>query len=123
MNTFPLYETLLRDTANKELTNKQKEVLLERIQTLDLSGKELTYALIKSYFERCEKKDGVGYLFDCEINTVDGLSDFTWDLVKLPPRLKQILFKFTEMNQQRQTELKVLVDEQIKMKNNQDVST
>lgn len=123
MNSFPLYETLLRDTANKELTNKQKDVLLERIQTLDLSGKELTYALIKSYFERCAKKDAVGYLFDCEINTVDGRSDFTWDLVKLPPRLKQILFKFTEMNQQRQAELKVLVDEQIKMKNNQDVST
>ena len=108
---------------NKELTNKQKDVLLERIQTLDLSGKELTYALIKSYFERCEKKDTIGYLFDCQINTVDGLSDFTWDLVKLPPRLKQILSKFTEMNQQRQTELKVLVDEQIKMKNSQDVST
>lgn len=123
MNTFPLYETLLKDTVNKELTNKQKDILLERIQTLDLSGKELTYALIKSYFERCEKKDAVGYLFDCEINTVDGLSDFTWDLLKLPPRLKQILFKFTEMNQQRQAELKVLIDEQIKMKNNQDVST
>jgi hypothetical protein len=122
MNTFPLYETLLKDTVNKELTNKQKDVLLERIQTLDLSGKELTYALIKSYFERCEKKDAVGYLFDCEINTVNGLSDFTWDLMKLPPRLKQILFKFTEMNQQRQAELKVLVDEQIKMNNNQDVS-
>ena len=123
MNTFPLYETLLKDTVNKELTNKQKDILLERIHTMDLSGKELTYALIKSYFERCEKKDAVGYLFDCEINTVDGLSDFTWDLLKLPPRLKQILFKFTEINQQRQAELKVLIDEQIKMKNNQDVST
>jgi len=121
MNTFPLYETLLKETVNKDLTNKQKDVLLERIQTLDLSGKELTYALIKSYFERCEKKDAIGYLFDCEINTVDGLSDFTWDFVKLPPRLKQILFKFTEMNQKRQAELKMLVDEQIKMKNNKDV--
>ena len=117
MNTFPLYETLLRDTTNKELTNKQKDVLLERIETLDQSGKELTYALIKSYFERCEKKDDVGYLFNCEIKAIDGLNDITWDLVKLPPRLKQILFKFTEMNQQRQAELKVLVDEQIKMKN------
>ena len=117
MNTFPLYETLLRDTTNKDLTNKQKDLLLERIESLDLSGKELTYALIKSYFERCEKKDGVGYLFDCEIKSVDRLNDITWDLVKLPPRLKQILFKFTEMNQQRRAELKVLVDEQIKMKN------
>ena len=120
MNTFPLYETLLRDTTNKDLTNKQKDVLLERIKKLDLSGKELTYALIKSYFERCEKKDGVGYLFNCKIETLDGLSDITWDLTMLPPRLKQILFKFTEMNQQRQTELKLLVDEQLKMKNNQD---
>jgi hypothetical protein len=122
MNTFPLYETLLRDTVNKDLTNKQKDLLLERIQGLDPSGKELTYALIKAYFERCEKKDGVGYLFDCEIKTLEGLSDITWDLTKLPPRLRQILFKFTEMNQQRQTELKLLVDEQIKMKNNQDAS-
>ena len=120
MSTFPLYETLLRDTVNKDLTNKQKDLLLERIQSLDQSGKELTYALIKSYFERCEKKDDQGYLFGCEIQQVHGFSEITWDLTKLPTRLRQILFKFTEMNQQRQVELKLLVDEQIKMKNNQD---
>lgn len=120
--TFPLYDSLMRDTFNKELTIKQKKLFLTRIEEIDETGKEFIYALIKYHFISTNKDTHQNDLYKCKIVSVDGgLRDLTWDLNDLPVRLRQILFKFTEINQKRKEELMEIQKSQIKMKNNNDV--
>lgn len=120
--TFPLYDSLMRDTFNKELTIKQKKLFLTRIEEIDETGKEFIYALIKYHFVNTNKDTHQNDLYKCKIVSTDrGLRDLTWDLNDLPMRLRQILFKFTEINQKRQEELIEIQQSQIKMKNNNDV--
>lgn len=111
----------MRDTFNKDLTIKQKKTLLDRVQHIDASGNEFIYALIKYHFVNTNKDAQQNDLFKCKIVSNDGgLCDLTWDMNDLPVRLRQILFKFTEINEQRQVELKDIHDSQLKMKNNND---
>lgn len=119
---FPLYDSLMRDTFNKELTIKQKKLFLLRVEEIDIPGKEIIYALIKYHFMNTNKDSTQNDLYKCKIISSDGgLRDLTWDLNDLPPRLRQILFKFTEINQKRQEELIEIQKSQIKMKNNNEV--
>jgi hypothetical protein len=119
---FPLYDSLMRDTFNKELTIKQKKLFMTRIEEIDGTGKEFIYALIKYHFINTNKDSNQNDLYKCKIISGElGLRDLTWDLNDLPLRLRQILFKFTEINQKRQEELFEIQKSQIKMKNNNDV--
>ena len=119
---FPLYDSLMRDTFNKELTIKQKKQLLSRIEEIDDTGKEFVYSLIKYHFINSNKDSNENDLYKCNIISCDGgLRNLTWDLNNLPLRLRQILFKFTEINLKRQEELTEIKKSQIKMKNNNEV--
>lgn len=119
---FPLYDSLMRDTFNKELTIKQKKLFLTRIEDIDETGKEFIYALIKYHFISTTKDTHQNDLYKCKIVSTDGgLRDLTWDLNDLPLRLRQILFKFTEINEKRKEELMEIQKSQIKMKNSNDV--
>jgi hypothetical protein len=119
-NSFPLYDSLLRDTYNKDLTIKQKKMLVSRIEQIDTNGAEGVYALIK-YHAIHTNDENMSSLFNCKTEINTGLSDITWNINNLPTRLRQILFKFTEINETRQQELKTIHESQIKMKNNNDI--
>ena len=97
MSGFPLYDNLYKNAINKDLTVKQKKNFVRNVNDMDNNGKELLYALIKTYYLlHTNYKHDTPY--EGEITTNDKLVDIEWNLNKFPKNLKQIVNKFLTMN-------------------------
>jgi hypothetical protein len=83
MNNFPLYTTLKTGIPTKDLTILQKNKIVNKIEEMDSEGHELIYALIKTFSNENE-------VIPCVINN----DSITFDLEKMPTKLKQIIYKF-----------------------------
>ena len=95
---FTLYENILKESADKKLTKKQKNKFLDLINVLDLEGKELIYMLIKQHSTITNDET----LFDCIIKNKDnGNQDLIFDINKLPAILSQILYNFLILHEKR----------------------
>lgn len=91
MSKFPLYDSLSKDIAEKDLTSVQKRAFVKRVAKIDKNGHDLVYALIRMYqVENNEKNTS----FTLPYNGTFIESDINFDLDKFPHTLKQILFKF-----------------------------
>ena len=55
MSNFPLYDSLNKDFPKKDLTIKEKEEFLNKIENIDDTGRDLVYALIQVYRIQNEK--------------------------------------------------------------------
>lgn len=120
-DNFPLYNRLLRDTTNKDLLIKEKIQFQSRVQTIDLAGRELMYALIK-YHSQKSKNDVDEKMYNCVIkNTSQIVSNLTWNMDDIPVRLKRILYKFTEIHEQHQEEQQIQLDIMKKLKTTHDM--
>lgn len=99
MSNFPLYDNLINETPSKALTVAQKKECLSNIQKFDTSGCELAYALIRTYQAQHDKEsERIPYSGTLEKNNL------TFDLDKLPNKLKQILLHFSRKHLKRMKE-------------------
>ena len=85
-----------KDITNRDLTFKQKKEFIKNITRLDSAGIELCYVLIRIYdLEHEEQSSTFKLPYDGKyINS----TDINFNLEELPPRLKQILYKFVQIH-------------------------
>jgi hypothetical protein len=95
MSNLPLYDNLIKETKNEDLTVKEKDTFMKLIKTIDQNGYELVYALIRIYqLENDEDKS----TFKIPYGGKFVKSDMTFNLIDLPNHLKQVLFKFLQLH-------------------------
>lgn len=101
MKEFPLYDTMISNIIDKDLTLKQKKELLQNIEKINDKGFELLYMLIKVYSIKEQKSDYIPFNGKYITN-----NNIQFDLEELPNKLKQMLFKFVNLH------LNVMKDEE-----------
>lgn len=104
MTNFPLYDSLTRDLPKKDLSVKQKEELVEKLNKIDENGRDLVYALIQVYNinNQGEESKSLPYGGESEVNK--GKEDITWNLTEFPIKLRRTLYKFVVMHSQNMEE-------------------
>jgi len=106
MNNFPLYNNLSKDIPKKDLSVKEKQEFVNKIQNIDDIGRDLVYALIQFYIidnEAIEIFNKVPYKGIID-NTIVGKSNITWSFTDFPVKLRHILYKFIKMHTQNMEE-------------------
>jgi len=93
MSKFPLYDNFSKDLPKGDLTISQKKLFIKYVQTMNNKGCELIYALIRMHqIENSEQNTSYTLPYGGSfINT-----EIIFDLSKLPLKLRQILFKFSQ---------------------------
>lgn len=105
MSKFPLYDSLIKDIKQTDLTSQQKKSFLKKILKIDSNGQDLIYALIRMYqIENGE--ENIGFILPYNGNYVE--NDIHFDLDKFPIDLKQILFKFLGVHIKKMKEEKTI---------------
>lgn len=94
MSEFPLYNSLIQNLSKRDLTVKQKEDFVSKVERIDKIGKELIYALICTHYSRCKRKDNGVILYNGDITP----KSIKFDLSNFPVELRQILYKFIVMH-------------------------
>lgn len=100
-SNFPLYDNLCQDTPSKDLTTKQKNDFMEKVNNLNDIGYELIYALIKVYQIENDSENNSNIL---PYNGKFINNDMKFDLNLLPNKLKQILYKFIQLHSRTMNE-------------------
>jgi len=114
MTKFTLYDTLNTEILKKDLTSIQKTKLIEIISKLDLSGNELIYALIKQH--SINDKTCEDLYKHSRKNARNANCDISWNLTDLPIHLRQILYKFACLEEERIIDAETRINNQVKMK-------
>jgi hypothetical protein len=95
MSNFPLYDNLIKDLPEEEITVKQKDKFIKLVKDIDEYGSELIYALIRFYqLENSEDKS----TFKLPYGGKYVKHDMKFDFNELPNQLKHILFKFIQIH-------------------------
>jgi len=97
MSNFPLYTTLKKNICKKDLTIQQKNDLVNKILSLESEQHELIYVLIKCYFLEKDKEQNVILPYKGKIIK----ENIEFNLTDLPIELRQILFKFVTIHEQK----------------------
>lgn len=109
MSNFPLYDTLSTDLSDKDLTVLQKKKFIARVSKLNTEASELIYALILTYYNVNTQGDNLTIPYKGKLHT----SGLEFNLLNLPVKLRQLLFKFVTIHQE-----KVKEDEEIEAHKN-----
>lgn len=105
--SFPLYHSLNKDIPKKDLSKVEKEDLIKKIHNIDISGKNLIYALIKFYFIETASDNNESLPYGGIKEQVDeSNTNVTWSLLDLPITLRHILYKFVIMHIKKMEEEK-----------------
>ena len=115
MNEFALYNTLSQNIPTKDLNPTQKTKLVNVIKDLDENATELVYALIK-YHHLNDTKPSDIYNHK-KTNVRAAKVDISWNLSDLPIKLRNILYKFVTLEEQRMKESENRINTQVKIKN------
>ena len=102
MNNFPLYNSLITNIPTKDLSVKQKEEFIKKVQNIDSKGRDLIFALIQFYRIENNNKDIkniIPYNGVSEV-TKENTENLTWSLGDFPIKLRNILYKFIVMHMQ-----------------------
>jgi hypothetical protein len=96
MSNVPLYDNLFNEiTTNEDLSDKQKDEFMKMVKTLDVTGYEMIYVLIRVYqLENTEDKSTFKLPFGGKFLK----EDIKFDLNSLPNRLKHMLYKFINIH-------------------------
>jgi hypothetical protein len=108
MTIFPLFDSLNKDNPKKDLSVKEKEEFINKIQDIDDSGRDLIYALIQFYHNQNEEEKNSDTLPYKGIrdSVCKGKEDMTWSFTDFPIKLRHILYKFIKMHFQSMEEEK-----------------
>ena len=82
---FPLYDNLVKNVIDKDLTAVNKQSFIKKIDKLDRKGQEMIYALIRMY-QIENNEDSLSLPYGGLMND----NNIVYDLDKLPNKLKQI---------------------------------
>ena len=95
MSNFPLYDNLLTDISNTDLTTSQKDEFMKLVKNIDVDGIERIYVLIRMYqLENSEDKS----TFKIPYGGKFVKNDIKFDLNELPNELKQLIYKFVKIH-------------------------
>lgn len=89
---YSLIKNSLKDTDNTDLTEEEKQTLVQSINTIDKSGSELIYAIIRSYEN--DKGGDNTIPFNGRIQK----SGIRFELDNLDIMLKKILKRFVQIH-------------------------
>jgi hypothetical protein len=91
MSNFPLYDSLYKDTEDKDISTAHKKIFIKKIASLDQDGHELVYALIKIYYLKYDDESGIVLPYNGKyVNKID----ITFEFNTFPNKLKNMLYKF-----------------------------
>ena len=95
MSNFPLYDILYKEIGEDvtDLNTVQKKTFLTKIEKIDQNGKELIYALVKSYYLNHEENDSFILPYSGKYTNK---TDIIFDLNLFPNKLKRMLYKFIQ---------------------------
>jgi len=103
MNNFPLYNNLIKNIPNKDLSVKQKEEFIKKVKNIDSKGRDLIFALIQFYRIENNKKEDIKTIIPYKgVSEVskENTDNLTWSLGDFPIKLRNILYKFIIMHMQ-----------------------
>ena len=107
MSVFPLYNTLNKEYPKKDLTIKQKEEFIAKIEKIDDTGRDLVYSLIQFYRIQNENEklsEVLPYKGIREATSKKGKEDLTWCFTNFPIKLRHILYTFINIHVQSMEE-------------------
>ena len=91
MSNLPIYEILLKETINEDLSTKEKDEFIKLVKNVDQNGFDILYSLIRIFqLENNEDKS----TFKIPYGGKFVKNDLNFNLNDLPCKLKQILYKF-----------------------------
>ena len=111
MNEFPLYDTLVKDISDKDITLQQKKDCITKLQSFNSKGYELLYVLIKIH----SIKEGYGEILPYNGKFLDD-KDIEFDIEQFPNKLKQMLYKFILLHNKAMKEEKSMSASKIDFK-------
>jgi|SRR3989344_3501999 len=117
MSNFALYELLLNQASDKDLTSTQKTSLVLSIQNLDEDTNCLIFAVIKTYYISNETSEKT--IIPYHGIFVDK-NEVKFDLAKFPKKLRQMLHNFMKMHQKKLEEDKKLSRPEISEKTSEE---
>lgn len=92
----PLYQQLKKETLSIDLSSEQKEEFVKITKTLDESGCEITYILIRLYeLDTTLKSDELPY------GSKFSSKELKFDLENFPIQLKWILYRFLKKHMEK----------------------
>lgn len=102
MTSFPLYDSLIKDIPKKDLTVKQKEEFVEKIEKIDENGRDLVYTLIQFYnIDNCDEELSEDLPYNGVREEIKkGKENLTWTFTDFPIKLRHLLYKFVVMHTQ-----------------------
>lgn len=98
---FPLYESLINGLPKKDLSIAQKKDFLQKVNTLEMEGRELFYALIQCYHTQQERRNNV-LLIPYKGKMLQNGVEF--DLIDFPVGLRHVLYRFLIKHEQKMKE-------------------
>ena len=113
MSLFPLYDILNKEYPEKDLSIKQKEEFVSKIEKIDDTGKDLVYSLIQFYRIENENEklsETLPYKGIRETTSEKGKEDLSWCFTDFPIKLRHILHTFIKMHVQSMEEEKLRQD-------------
>jgi hypothetical protein len=103
MSNFPLYTTLRKNINKKDLSVAEKNELITKISEMGTDEHEIIYVLIKCYFLESDTHNNIIVPYKGKIIN----ENIEFNISDLPIELRQILYKFVKMYQQKvQEEIK-----------------
>lgn len=88
MPQFPLYELLMMNLPEKDLTVIERKKLLETIPRLEQDAHDLLYALIKCFY--LEHVGDLAFPYEGQMQK----DRIAFDLKKFPVKLRRLLYSF-----------------------------
>jgi hypothetical protein len=100
--SFPLYDILLKDCTNTELSIEQKRELINIIPTLDDKAHQNIFTIIRIYGLKNSSSD----IFEIPYEGNKINNDVKFNLDKLPNVLGQMIYRFITIHNQKMKEEK-----------------
>jgi hypothetical protein len=110
MSEFPLYNSLKKGLPKKDLTVKQKEDFLSKVDIINTTGKELIYILICTH-HNASSPDSQEEMYPYGSDQTSS-NEAEFDFAKFPLDLRQMLYKFVLMHVKNMEEEKIRVIQQ-----------
>lgn len=108
MSTFPLYDILIKDAVDVDLTYEQKKEIIEVIPLLDNTEHENLYAVIRFHTLSTKTNEAFNVPYDGKKISTNMYSnntfDVKFDLDKFPNIMKQMVYNFIQLYKNAKTQ-------------------
>ena len=114
MSNFPLYDTLIKEASELDLTTEEKDDFISKVKKIDQTGAELIYAIIRTYqMDKCDDRTFFKLPFEGKYHK----TDIKFNLESMPFTLKQMLYLFITKHCQKMKEEHVIEEKRITVEN------